>query len=205
MHDAVIAPLEPLLTELEKFGREHDARETEHKRKMLNLDRETAELVYLLLRIGHRKSLLEIGTSNGYSTIWLAAAAKANGGSVVSIDRNPEKHVMARENVGRANLMSYVTFVTADATEAVRSSAAVFDAVLFDADRVSAPAQLDLLENHLTPEALLLCDNVLSHPTEVAEYLDAVNRRNDWIGTIVPVGKGLHVAYRGMILTGPRP
>ena len=192
----MIAELEPLLRELEQFGREHDAREAVHARKMLNLDRETAELVYFLLRFGRRTSLLEIGTSNGYSTIWLAAAAKENGGEVTSIDRNPEKHAMAKENLARAGLAQYVTLVTSDATKALQERSSMsFDAVLFDADRISAPAQLELLEPLLAADALLLCDNVLSHPAEVTEYLRAVSERKDTIGLTVPVGKGLHVAW----------
>jgi predicted O-methyltransferase YrrM len=196
VNDETIAPLAPLLRELETFGREHDARETEHKRKMLNLDRETAELVYILLLAGNRKTLLEIGTSNGYSTIWLAAAAKANGGTVVSIDRNPEKHAMARENIGRAGLRDYVTLVTGDATETIAAVSGTFDAVFFDADRISAPAQLQLLESRLTPNALLLCDNVLSHPAEVTEYLQILNAKQGWTAATFAIGKGLHVAYR---------
>ena len=192
----MIPELEPLLRELEEFGRDHDARESVHARKMLNLDRETAELVYLFLRFGKRKSLLEIGTSNGYSTIWLAAAARENEGTVISIDRNPQKHAMAKQNLERAGLTQYVTLVTSDATKALdERRGSPFDAVLFDADRVSAPAQLALLETLLTPDALLLCDNVLSHPAEVAEYLHIVGERKNTIGLTVPIGKGLHVAW----------
>lgn len=192
----MIPELEPLLRELEEFGREHDARENVHARKMLNLDPQTAELVYLFLRFGKRKSLLEIGTSNGYSTIWLAAAARENEGTVISIDRNPEKHAMAKQNLERAGLTQYVTLVTSDATKALdERKGSPFDAVLFDADRVSAPAQLALLEKILTPDALLLCDNVLSHPAEVAEYLRIVGERKNTIGLTVPIGKGLHVAW----------
>ncbi len=69
--------LKELLSEMERFGIENDQRETDRKRKMLNLEPETAALLHILVRATHRHSILEIGTSNGYSTIWLAHAMRA--------------------------------------------------------------------------------------------------------------------------------
>ena len=66
--------LRDLLDELFRSGREHDAGEAEHARRFLNLEPETARLVSLLIALGRRRQILEIGTSNGYSTIWLADA-----------------------------------------------------------------------------------------------------------------------------------
>ena len=69
--------LEELLSQMERFGVENDEREIDRKRKMLNLEPATAELLHILVRATHRHSILEIGTSNGYSTIWLAHAMRA--------------------------------------------------------------------------------------------------------------------------------
>jgi predicted O-methyltransferase YrrM len=77
-----------------------------------------------------------------------------------------------------------------------RSVAAPFDCVFFDADRVSAPAQLEILLPKLAPDALLLADNVLSHPQEVAEYRKMVECLPGFIWTVIAVGKGLHIAWR---------
>lgn len=71
-----------------------------------------------------------------------------------------------------------------------------FDCILLDADRLSAPTQLTLLIPKLTPDVLLLADNVLSHPQETAEYLSALEALRHFDRVIVPVGKGLSVAYR---------
>lgn len=79
-----------LLADLEQLGRENDARETDHKKKMLNLEPDTARLVYILVRSSGAKRVLEIGTSNGYSTIWLASAVVPHGGHVTTIDVSPE-------------------------------------------------------------------------------------------------------------------
>ena len=72
-----------------------------------------------------------------------------------------------------------------------------FDCVFFDADRWSAPGQLQLLLPKLADNVLLLADNVLSHPDEVAGYRQMVEQLPGFVWTVVPVGKGLHVAWRG--------
>lgn len=183
---------------LEEEGRGHDAAQLEHRRKRLNLERPTAELLQLLIALGRRQRVLEIGTSNGYSAIWIATALRNVLGAspLVTIERDPAKAEQARDNFERVGLSDWVTVLVGDATEIVRQLDGPFDAVFFDADRVSAPEQLALLLPRLEPDALLLADNALSHPQEIAGYLAAVAALPGFVSTIVPVGKGLHVAHR---------
>jgi predicted O-methyltransferase YrrM len=181
---------------LYEAGQENDTREQERSRKMLNLEPETARLVHILVESSRRRSVLEIGTSNGYSTIWLAWAVAANGGKVVSVDRSAGKQRMADENLRRVGLREVVDLRCGDATEVVASLAGPFDCVFFDADRYSAPAQLHALLPKLAPDVFLLADNVLSHPDEIAGYLQALEALPDFESVVVPVGKGLSVAYR---------
>ncbi|MEO8394844.1 MAG: class I SAM-dependent methyltransferase [Chloroflexota bacterium] len=190
------AALQQLLSELETYGRENDAREQDRSNKMLNLERDTAHLLSILIRSSSRTRLLEIGTSNGYSTIWLSWAAQAAGGHVTSIERNPEKQAQAEQNLRRAGLRERVDFKLGDATEIVASLPGSFDFVFFDADRLSAPDQLKLLLPKLSPGALVTADNVLSHPDEIAPYLAAVNALADFDHQVLPVGKGLSLAYK---------
>lgn len=189
--------LRALLTELEEQGREHDAREPDHGKRMLNLEPATARILSLWVRSSRRRRLLEIGTSNGYSTLWLADAMRATGGRLTSIDRSPDKHALADANLRRAGLRDVVELVAGDATEIVRALPGPFDCVFFDADRLSATAQLALLLPKLAPDALLFADNALSHPDEIAGYLSALDALPEFDTLVVPVGKGLSVAYRG--------
>jgi predicted O-methyltransferase YrrM len=191
----VDASLRTLLAELEAWGRENDARQQDRRRKMLNLRPETAQLLGILVRAGRRTRLLEIGTSNGYSTIWLAWATRQVGGRVVSVDANPDKHTLADANLRRAGLRDAVDLHTGDATAVVAALPGPFDFVFFDADRLSAPAQLALLLPKLAPGALVAADNALSHPDEIAGYLAAVAARPEFDHLVVPVGKGLSLAY----------
>src|SRR6184192_2777770 len=113
--------LRQLLTELEKAGRRHDAQEPDHARKMLNLEQATAHLLSILVRSSRRTRLLEIGTSNGYSTIWLAWAVSLTGGHVTSIDRDAQKQAQADANLRHVGLRELVDLHCGDATEIVAS------------------------------------------------------------------------------------
>jgi len=189
--------LRELLQEIEEHGRENDARVTERPRKMLNLEPASAQLLSILVRASGVTRAVEIGTSNAYSTIWLAWSLAPAGGRIVSIDRNPEKHALARENLRRADLFDRVELRTGDATEIVRQLTGPFDLVFLDADRRKFPEQIQILLPKLTQKVLVVADNVLSHPEEIAEYLKLVSGLADFQHTIVPVGKGLSIAYRG--------
>jgi predicted O-methyltransferase YrrM len=189
--------LAELLAEIEQRGVENDERETDRSRRMLNLERDTARLVSLLVRSSRARRVLEVGTSNGYSTIWLASAVADAGGRVVSIDRNAEKQAMARENLRRAGLADSVDLRLGEASRVVQELSGPFDLVFFDGDRTSAPHQLGLLLPKLAAAVLLLADNVFSHAAEIAEYLSAVTRLDGFDHVVVPIGKGLSVAYRG--------
>lgn len=188
--------LRGLLKEIEEHGLENDARVTERPRKMLNLEPASAQLLSILVRASGVTRAIEIGTSNAYSTIWLAWSLKPAGGRILSIDRNPDKHVLARENLRRADFLDRVELRTGDAAEIARQLAGPFDLVFLDADRRSFPEQFQILLPKLAPKVLVVADNVLSHPEEIAGYLKLISSLAEFQHTIVPVGKGLSIAYR---------
>jgi len=196
--------LDPLLAELEIEGQRNDSQQQDRKKKFLNLERPTAELIYLLLQASGRKHVLEIGTSNGYSTIWIAAALRdRNDAKFTSIDISPEKLTLARKNLARAGFEHQVELMHGNATNVVAGLRGPFDCVFFDADRVSAPAQLRLLLSKLSDDALLLADNALSHPGEIAAYISMVEQLPGFMCTLTPAGKGLHLAWRARTRTHP--
>lgn len=189
--------LRELLHEIETCGLENDARTTDHARKMLNLEPGTAQLLSILVRASGVTRALEFGTSNGYSTIWLAWSLAPAGGHIISIDRSSEKHALARENLRRANLLDRVELHTGDAVEIFRQLTGPFDLVFLDSDRRKFPELMEIVLPKLAAKALVIADNVHSHPEEIAEYLKLISSLADFQHTIVPVGKGLSIAYRG--------
>jgi predicted O-methyltransferase YrrM len=190
--------IQQFLNEIEREGAAYDAVQTEYRRKRLNLESETARLLQLLILSSRRCRVLEIGTSNGYSALWLAAALRRipNAHPLITIEREPEKANQARQNLARADLAEWVEIRLGDATEVVTGLTGPFDTVFFDADRVSAPSQLAILMPKLEADVLLLADNALSHPQEISGYLETVKNLPEFTSMIVPIGKGLHVAHR---------
>ncbi len=188
-----------VLRNVEAFGQSNDRQETDRARRMLNLERPTAELIQLLVLSSGRKRILEIGTSNGYSAIWLGATLRGIPGAqrLETIEHNAEKVKQARLNIASAGLSETITVHEGAATEMAANLPGPFDCVFFDADRISAPEQLRLLMPKLERDVLLLADNILSHPEEVARYLKEFEHLPEFVTTTVTVGKGLHIAWRG--------
>jgi predicted O-methyltransferase YrrM len=199
----VSADIRSFLTELYTAGQENDGKMPERDKKMLNLEPDTAQFLHLFVQSSQRKHLLEIGTSNGYSTIWLAWAASVTGGQVISIDRDAQKQALADSNLRRVGLRDLVDLRCGDATRIIAELAGPFDCVFFDADRWSAPEQLALLLPKLTPDVLLFADNVLSHPQEIAGYLSSLTALPQFERLVLPIGKGLSVAYRSSVKQPP--
>jgi len=189
--------LRKFLRELEEQGLENDARATERSRMMLNLEPASAQLVSILVRASGVTRALEIGTSNAYSTIWLAWSLAPAGGRIISVDRNPDKHALARENLRRAGFLEMVELRTGDATEIVGELAGPFDLVFLDADRRKFPEIMEVLLPKIAKRALVIADNVHSHPEEIAGYMKLISSLPDFQHTTVPVGKGLSIAFRG--------
>lgn len=188
--------LRELLEQLQQEGLENDARQTERSRMMLNLEPTAAQLVSILVRASGVSRAFEFGTSNGYSTIWLAWSLAPAGGRIVSVDFNPQKHALARENLRRAGFLDMVDLRTGDVTEVVRDLAGPFDLLFLDSDRRKFPEVMKALLPKLEKRALVIADNVHSHPEDIAEYLKLISSLPDFQHTTVPVGKGLSIAFR---------
>jgi predicted O-methyltransferase YrrM len=189
--------LRALLREMETHGRENDSRVSERPRMMLNLEPASAELLSILVRASGVTRGLEVGTSNAYSTIWLAWSLEPVVGKLISIERNPDKHVLARDNLRRAGMLERVELRTGNAAEIVQQLGGPFDLVFLDADRRIFAEILHIVLPKLAPKALVIADNALSHPEEIAEYLKLISSLTEFQHAIVPVGKGLSVAFRG--------
>ena len=107
--------LQKLLVELEQFGLSNDATIADRPQRMLNITRDTGEFLSVLVRSMNAQRVLEIGTSNGYSTLWLAFAARAVKGHVTTVELSDFKLSLAAKNFERSGLAPFITQVKGEA------------------------------------------------------------------------------------------
>ncbi|TWI61153.1 putative O-methyltransferase YrrM [Pseudoduganella lurida] len=193
--------LHQLLEELERFGLQNDAgidrASAERPLRMLNITRDTGEFLAVLVRATGARAILEIGTSNGYSTLWLADAARALGGKVTTVELLDAKFALAQENFRRAGLADRIDALQADAGAVLRDAAeGYYDFIFLDSERSLYLDWWPDIRRVLRPNGLLVVDNAVSHAEEMADFVQSV-RADGFACSLVPVGKGEFLATRG--------
>ena len=189
--------LDALLAELEKFGQDNDAVITDRPRRMLNITRNTGELLAVLVKAMNATRVLEIGTSNGYSTLWLANAARAIGGRVTTVEKAELKVGMARANFARSGLADVIALVNDDAGAVLKRAAnGSVDLIFLDSERPEYPGWWPDLKRVLRPRGLLVVDNATSHPEQMAPFVALVTADPDFTTSLVPVGNGEFLAVK---------
>ena len=179
-------------------GEAHDRAQPDRLLKRRNLEPDTADLLSMVVRIARARTVVEIGTSNGYSTIWLADAMGDTGGAVVSVDTaslDEARNNLASADTVQPGLATRVEFRQDDGgAYLARLADGSVDLLFLDSERVEYPGWWPHPARILRPAGVLAIDNVLSHADEVAPFLKLLDR--DFVGTTVAVGKGLHLASR---------
>ena len=189
--------LQSLLGELERFGAENDARTAQRSDKMLNITPETGELLAILALGMKARHVLEIGTSNGYSTLWLADAMKAVSGLVVTLEISAAKAEMARQNFERADLSQWIRQELMEAGEFLREQPpSTFDMLFLDSNREQYLAWWPWIERVLAPGGLLVVDNAVSHAAEMESFIAQVRATAGWRSVVVPIGNGELIALK---------
>ncbi len=197
MKEAMTMRLSELKDELARFGAENDGRETERGRRMLNITPDTGEFLSVLVRFGQARRVLEIGTSNGYSTLWLAEAASAIDGHVTTLESADDKVAMARATFARSGLAAHITLVQRDAGLWLAQAAdASIDLLFLDSDREQYAGWWPQLRRVLRPGGLLVVDNALSHAEQMAPLRRLLDADQDFGTSLVPVGNGELLAVR---------
>lgn len=189
--------LKALLKELEVFGRQNDAACSDRSGRMLNITHDTGEFLCVLVRAMGARRILEIGTSNGYSTLWLADAAQAVDGQVTTIELSADKIALARKNFARAALDGCIRQVEGEAGNFLADCPdAGFDLVFLDSERAAYLGWIPELARVLRSGGLLVVDNATSHAQEMAPFMQALRCDAGWSTSLVPIGNGEFLATR---------
>jgi predicted O-methyltransferase YrrM len=135
--------------------------------------------------------VLEIGTSNGYSTLWLADAARGIGGSVTTVECAEYKIGLASANFARSGLLPFITLVHDDAGRFLqRSEQGAYNLIFLDSERPEYPGWWPHLRRVLRPGGLLIVDNATSHVEQMAPFVALVRADPEFATCLIPVGNG---------------
>lgn len=189
--------LEQLKRQLEQLGERNDSLQQARHRKLLNITRDTGELLSVLVQTRGAQAVLEIGTSNGYSTLWLAEAVRRLEGHVTTIELDEDKRVLAYDNFQRSGLAPWVTLLAGDAGELLPIlPQGGYQLIFLDSDRQHYRAWWPQIRRLLAPRGLLVVDNAISHRSEMVEWMNEVGQDPAFATSLVPVGKGEWLVVR---------
>ncbi len=163
--------------------------------QLLTVGEDVGQLINIIAKSLEAPRILEIGTSYGYSGIWLAEAARATGGRLTTLELHDYKSNHAREMAERAGLAGHVDFLVGDAVELIESLPGMFDLILLDLWKDMYVPCLEAFYPRLSPGAIIVADNMIfPGGPEVARYGRAVRARPGITSVLLPVGQGIEIS-----------
>ena len=163
----------------------------------LNVPYEDGKVLYDVIVKNKYTSALEIGTSTGHSTIWIAWALSKTGGKLITIEIDPERHKTAIENLKAVGLSDYVDARLADAHDLVKTLDGPFDFVFSDADKGWYTQYFKDLQDKLSVGACFTAHNVNNNFSGINEFMQYVRSQKNFETTIVgSSGEGVYLSYK---------
>ncbi len=163
--------------------------------RLLAVGPETGRLINIIARSYAAPTILEIGTSFGYSGIWLAEAARAAGGRLITLELAPHKSAYAKEMSTKAGLADFVDFRVGDAVELIGQLDGGVDFVLLDLWKDLYVPCLEAVYPRLNPGAIIVADNIVRPGgADVTRYVEAVRAKPGISSVLLPVGSGLELS-----------
>lgn len=156
---------------------------------------QTGQLLNILARSLDEPVIVELGTSFGYSGIWLAEAARATGGKVITMELDAHKSDHARQMAQKAGLADFIEFQTGDALKLIGALERNIDFVLVDLWKDLYEPCLDALYPKLNPGAIIVADNMIRPGSEdIRRYGRAVRSKPGITSIQLSVGSGIEVS-----------
>lgn len=164
---------------------------------LLSVGVETGIFLNTFIKSAKPKIILEVGTSYGYSTVWLAEAAKTYSGHVITLEISPEKAQYAQTQIEEAGLSDYVSFKIGDALHLIDQFTEGVDFVLLDIWKELYTPCFDLFYPKLNKGAWIFADNMLFPPSsrpEAEVYRKRVKETNAFDSVLLPIGSGIEMS-----------
>ena len=153
---------------------------------------EALYLYELIIKRGY-KQIIEYGTGCGYSTLWLAAAAKLNCGTVITIESHKKRYDIARAFFKQYNALNIITQISGHCPECFIDCQGVYDFIFID---IVKKHYLDSFKNSirlLADNGVIIADNILTHKQETSDFIDYIKSLNNFTTEIIEIGNGFAV------------
>ncbi len=169
---------------------------------LLPVGKEVGQFLNSMVKAANAQTILEIGTSYGYSTVWLAEAVRQTGGKVITLEIDEQKSSYAKTQIKKAGLEDYVDFRVGDALESIQQAPEIFDFVLVDIWKELYVPSFELIFPKLKKGGYLIGDNMIHppmHHQEAAAYRTAIKATNAFDSVLLPIGSGVEVScFKGI-------
>jgi predicted O-methyltransferase YrrM len=194
--DAVAPAVRAVMHRLEERDATDRMDGTLRSERLRAITSEVGQLLFTLALAAHARTIVEIGTSVGYSTLWLATAARRNAGRVITFEIDPAKVIQARATFAEAGVEDVVELRAEDALSGLEELEYAADLVFLDAEKEDYEWFLQLAVDTLETGGLLVADNLTSHAVELTAFREKALAHPQLTGLVVPVGRGELVAVK---------
>jgi predicted O-methyltransferase YrrM len=180
---------------LEEIDRKDRADDTPRMQRLRQIPPETGKLLALLASNVPAGEWVEIGTSAGYSAMWLSLAVKARGIRLKTHELLPEKIRLARETFEAAGIIDNVELIEGDALENIGGYKNVSFCFL-DTEKELYEKCWDILSGKMVSGGIFASDNAINHYETIKPMIEKAQGDSRFDSTIVPVGHGVLVCRR---------
>lgn len=161
-----------------------------------NLSRESANFLNMLIKISNSKKVVEVGTSNGYSGIWIAKALKKTGGHLTTIEYYEQRIELAKENFKKCAVDDIITIKKGSACEVLETLNEEIDFAFIDANKGEYIKYFDLIDPKLRSGGIIAADNITSHPEKVAPFVEKIKSDPNYQVEILDLPGGMLIGYK---------
>jgi len=178
--------IKTLLTKLEKT-----------RKLFWNIPPETGLFLNNFIRLNKPANVLEIGTSNGYSAIWMAEALSQTGGHLYTIESHKKlRFPLAKKHIAKAGLTPHVTQILGHAPEAIPPKPKKFDLIFIDATKYEHIDYLKAIVPRTHKGSTIITDNAISHKKDLKPYFKKVAKLKNFETHLLDIGSGLLISTR---------
>ncbi len=174
------------------------------KQEFWNISKETGVFLNTLIRISNIKKILEIGTSNGVSAIYMAEALKSKGSApthqIYTIESNYKlRFPLAKANFAKTNLTPYVTQILGHAPEVIPKTPKFFDLFFLDATKYEHADYLKAIIPKMKKGSIIIADNAISHKEALKPYVRELKKYKSLKTQLIQLGSGLLITVKDPI------